>query len=164
MSESRDDHYFVHGGRRWRKTDPGIPTSLKSELVAELMAARRAVRTALGRQDEIALALARRRVNDAKVALGERGAYWWLDIQPEPVRMRLAATIKALLRYRDPDRSICPSEAARVAAGARWRTVMAEARKVALQLQAEGWLQIVQRGKPASLPLKGPIRLKRAQH
>ncbi|MBE7162693.1 MAG: DUF3253 domain-containing protein, partial [Williamsia herbipolensis] len=39
-----DGRYVVIDGRRWRATDPGVPDRLAKELVAELMAARRAVR------------------------------------------------------------------------------------------------------------------------
>ena len=43
-----DGRFVVIGGRRWRTSDPGIPDALRIELVAELMAARRAVRDAGG--------------------------------------------------------------------------------------------------------------------
>ncbi|MGI2034225.1 hypothetical protein ACRQ1B_17715 [Rhizobium panacihumi] len=45
------------------------------------MSARRDVRAAKG--DTAALARARRRVDDAKVALGERGPVWWNDGEPD---------------------------------------------------------------------------------
>ncbi len=67
-----DAHYFVVNGRRWRKTDPDIPEKLRAELVKELMAARR-VRD-------------RARVQDAKVALGERGEKWWQEVSGEARR------------------------------------------------------------------------------
>jgi hypothetical protein len=37
-----DDRRVVIDGRRWRRTDPSIPSTLRSELVHELMDARRA--------------------------------------------------------------------------------------------------------------------------
>src|SRR3546814_5538371 len=40
-----DGHYLIIDGRRWRASDPGIPDTLRQELVDELMSARRAVRT-----------------------------------------------------------------------------------------------------------------------
>ena len=43
------------------------------------MLARRMVRDAMRRSDADALRAARRAVNDAKVALGERGPVWWTD-------------------------------------------------------------------------------------
>ena len=60
-----DGRYIVVDGRRWRATDPSIPEALAAELRSELMAARRAVGA---REPD-----ARARVQDAKVALGERG-------------------------------------------------------------------------------------------
>ena len=65
--------YVIIDGRRWRATDPSIPEQLRAELVAELMSARRLVRVNPG--------AARPRVNDAKIALGERGEPWW---EPTP--------------------------------------------------------------------------------
>ena len=61
-------------GRRWRTSDPRIPEPTRQRLVDELMAARRAVRDADTAGQERA---ARGRVQDAKVALGERGLRWW---------------------------------------------------------------------------------------
>ncbi len=51
--------------------------------VADLMAARRAVRTALTEEDADAVTQARGRVEVAKVALGERGPVWWTDGAPD---------------------------------------------------------------------------------
>ena len=47
--------------------------------VAALMRARRAVRDALAKDDADALRAARADVNNAKLALGERGPTWWTD-------------------------------------------------------------------------------------
>lgn len=91
-----DGHYIVVNGRRWRATDPALGEPLRTELVAELMAARRAVKEA--RDDADALAAARSRVQDAKVALGERGAPWWEPSDPEARRVRAEATQRALSR------------------------------------------------------------------
>ncbi|MGC4938138.1 hypothetical protein [Kribbella sp. DT2] len=63
--KTEDGRYLIVSGRRWRAADPAIPESLRRELVSELMAARRLVRD----DPEVA----RPRVQDAKVALGERG-------------------------------------------------------------------------------------------
>jgi hypothetical protein len=78
-------------GRRWRVSDPRIPEPLRQALVDELMAARRAVRDA---RDDEAERAARARVQDAKVALGERGLRWWLaeaDDAEVDARIRHAA-------------------------------------------------------------------------
>ena len=144
---------MVIEGRRWRASDPAIPDTLRQELVAELMSARRDVRTDPEQ--------ARPRVQDAKVALGERGEPWW---QPTPTgqRERLAATMRTLLRHRAPDSTICPSDAARITGGQQWRELMDDARAVAAELAGEGTLVFRQKGKdvePATAT--GPIRLAR---
>ena len=69
--------YVRIDGRRWRATDPGLPEEERARLVSELMRARRDVGRALRAGDTEAEREARGRVNDAKVALGERGPKWW---------------------------------------------------------------------------------------
>lgn len=156
-----DERYLEIDGRLWRRADPAIPRALDSELVSALMSARRAVRTAKRNDDPTALAAARRRVHDAKLALGERGQPWWQRPDEDALRKRLAATIRTLLRRRDAGKTICPSEAARVAGGKDWRQAMSLARDVAWQLADDGWLEVVQRGETLAEPRKGPIRLRR---
>lgn len=85
-----DGRYFVVRGRLWRLADPSLPEERRRELVAELMAARRAVRTA--RQDSAALKQVRARIDAAKRALGERGPVWWDDGAPDYNRRPVAAT------------------------------------------------------------------------
>lgn len=72
-----DGRYVVIDGRRWRATDPSLSEERRAELVSELMSARRAVKEALKAGDSEAESAARRRVHEAKVALGERGEPWW---------------------------------------------------------------------------------------
>ena len=72
-----DGRYVIIDGRRWRATDPDIPDDVAAELRRELMTARRAVGTALRADDGDAERRARDRVQQVKVALGERGAPWW---------------------------------------------------------------------------------------
>ena len=72
-----DGHYVIIDGRKWRATDPSIPEERRQELVDELMDARRAVGAAKRAADADAEQAARRRVHEAKVALGERGRPWW---------------------------------------------------------------------------------------
>ena len=76
-----DGRYFVVRGRLWRMSNPSLPEYRRSELVRELMAARRAVRDAgpNGADDPEAMKQARAAVDAAKVALGERGPVWWDD-------------------------------------------------------------------------------------
>ncbi len=156
-----DDRCFEVDGRRWRRTDPAIPGSLETELVSELMSARRAVKTAKASGDEDAMRDARTRVHDAKVALGERGAPWWEPPDEEALRERLAAAIRALLRKRGSDSSICPSDAARIAGGEEWRNAMGPAHDVAWRLAGEGWLEVLQAGERVTEPPRGPVRLRR---
>ncbi len=78
-----DGRYFIVRERLWRMTNPALPEQVRQRLTRELMAARRAVGVALRKGDEAALATARRAVNDAKIALGERGPVWWQDGAPD---------------------------------------------------------------------------------
>lgn len=155
-SEHTDDgHYIVVDGRRWRATDPGIPEKFRAELVAELMEARRLVKT-----DPEA---ARPRVQDAKVALGERGDPWWEEPSAEGARSRVRSVFLALLRHRDGS-SVCPSDIARVVGGPdAWRDRMDLVRDVAWEMTDTGELQVVQGGKPVSPPVRGPIRIVRGE-
>jgi hypothetical protein len=94
-ARSVETHRLIKG-RRWRVSDPRIPEDLRQTLVNELMAARRAVRDAEGDDDERA---ARARVQDAKVALGERGVCWWLAApDPEAVAERIRCAHRAMSR------------------------------------------------------------------
>jgi hypothetical protein len=79
--ETSDGRYFVVRGRLWRKSDPALDEATRNRLVKDLMSARRAVRDTKGDPD--AMAKARHLVDDAKVALGERGAPWWEDGAPD---------------------------------------------------------------------------------
>ena len=57
----------------------GLSEEDRARLVAELMSARRAKRSALDAGDPEAREAARERVDAAKVSLGERGPVWWTD-------------------------------------------------------------------------------------
>ncbi len=154
VQHSDDGRYIVVDGRRWRATDPAVPEKFRAELVAELMAARRDVRT----DPETA----RPRVQDAKVALGERGRPWWEEPTDDNLRERLAATMRALLRHREPDRTICPSDAARAVGGSSWRSRMDAARAVAAELHDTGVVRVRQRGEDVDpRTARGPVRIAR---
>ncbi|MEI2430899.1 hypothetical protein RDV84_14345 [Lysobacter yananisis] len=81
MLTTPDGRYIVVKGRLWRATSPHLSVAQKTQAVGDLMAARRAVAAAAGRAD--ALREARRRVDQAKRALGERGPVWWTDGAPD---------------------------------------------------------------------------------
>ena len=87
-----DGHYVVIDGRRWRATDPAIPETRRAELTAILMAWRREVRRTRGTDGEAA---ARRGVNAAKIALGERGSPPWWEQSDAQRRARWEARVAA---------------------------------------------------------------------
>lgn len=146
-----DGHHVVVNGRKWRATDPGIPETLRAELVKELMSARRAVKS----RDSAA----RERVQDAKVALGERGEPWWETPSEDGLRAREAATIRALLRHRGGS-TICPSDVARCLGGEEWRELMPQVREVAGELARTGETTVTQKGEEVDLATaRGPVRL-----
>lgn len=145
-----DEHHLVVDGRRWRRADPSIPATLRQELVDELMAARRAVKT-----DPT---IARPRVQDAKVALGERGAPWWQEPSQEEFAHRVRAAVAALLRHRD-GKTICPSDVARVVGGQGWRSRMDAVRAVVWTMADEGLVQVLQKGEPVGRDARGPVRI-----
>jgi|GEM_PF-480483 len=161
-ASSDDERFFVMKGRRWRRTDPDIPEDLNQQLTKELMSARRAVKAAKASGVETDLRAARARVQDAKVALGERGQPWWEEPSYPELGKRLGATIRCLLRRRGDGKTICPSEAARVVGGAEWRPLMARTREVAWQLERDGVLIVTQRGDRVERSARGPIRLQGA--
>ena len=82
-STTPDGRYFVVRGRLWRCTNPTLSEDERSRLTVALMNARRAVGAARKRSDRDALAAAGNAVNEAKIALGERGAVWWDDGAPD---------------------------------------------------------------------------------
>jgi len=148
-----DGRYVVVSGRRVRAADPAVPESLRQQLTGEVVAARRLV------DSDPSSALPR--VRDAEVALGERGEPWW-EPTPAGQRARMAAAVRALLRHRRPDATICPSDAARVVGGRSWRDLMDAAREVAAELSREGVIVVRQRGVDVDVATAvGPVRLAR---
>lgn len=83
-----DDHWFVVNGRRWRRTDPSLPSELVASLQSHLGRGRSGVGVAKRAGDDDAVAAARRRVGLAKHGLGERGPKWWEE--PEDDRLERA--------------------------------------------------------------------------
>ena len=77
-----DGRYFVVRGRLWRRTNPALPEEERVRLVAQLSAARSALRKASG-ATAAGRAAARKQVNDSKTGLGERGPVWWTDGAPD---------------------------------------------------------------------------------
>lgn len=79
--DTPDGRYFVVRGRLWRKSNPSLSDDERDSLVKELMSALRAVRDARG--ESAMTSEARKRVDNAKVALGERLPVWWSDGAPD---------------------------------------------------------------------------------
>lgn len=160
ITTTDDGRYIVVNGRRWRATDPSIPEALRAELVSELMAARRAVRAA---KTEASTATARRRVHDAKVSLGERGAAWWETPDEAACRARVGAALRSMLRTRDAEATVCPSDIARIVGGVDWREAMDRVRSVVEDFRTSGAVEVRQRGEvvPIGSSSTGPIRVGR---
>ena len=96
-----DGRYFVVRGRLWRLSDPGLDDARRSELVKQLMSARRGIRSAA--DDADAVARARLLVDAAKRKLGERGPVWWDDGAPDYNRRMVRTTPYASWFARLPD-------------------------------------------------------------
>lgn len=70
--------------------------------------------------------------------------------------------IHELLRERDREASICPSEVARAMAPTAWRPLMASVREAAAKLAQRGEVVVTQKGKPVDARTsRGPIRIAR---
>ena len=78
-----DGRYLVVRGRLWRAANPHLSKAERERLMHELMDARRAKGAAMRRGDAAAKEEARKRVDAAKHALGERGEVWWADGAPD---------------------------------------------------------------------------------
>lgn len=90
-----DGRYFVVRGRLWRLSNPGLDPERRERLVLELMAARRSIADLRRAGDERGIATARKKVDAAKRALGERGPVWWDDGAPDLNRHMVRNTLYA---------------------------------------------------------------------
>ncbi|ULE34135.1 DUF3253 domain-containing protein [Mycobacterium sp. IDR2000157661] len=61
-------------------------------------------------------------------------------------KQQLRDKILELSRQRGPDKTICPSDAARAIGGENWRDLMDDARDVARDLARQGEVEITQKG------------------
>jgi hypothetical protein len=80
----------------------------------------------------------------------------------DDVEQRLRETILAMARERAPDKTICPSDAARAVGGDAWRDLMDDARDIARRLAKNGDVEITQRGEvlDPDATWRGPIRIR----
>ncbi|MCX2955079.1 DUF3253 domain-containing protein [Lentzea sp. NEAU-D7] len=79
------------------------------------------------------------------------------------VEQRLERAILDLVEARGPEKSICPSEAARVVGADGWRDLIHPARAVARELAAQGRV-VVTSGDQVLSPAeewRGPVRIRR---
>lgn len=173
-----DGRYIVVRGRLWRASNPALSEADRAEHTHDLMKARRDVAAAKQHGDREAERAARRGVDRAKRALGERGPVWWSDGAPDYNRrlaknspygdwfestQRWGDAILSMLAERDATASVCPSEVARRFAPGAWRSCMDEVRAAARRLAAKGDVAITQRGREldAEAEFHGPIRIRR---
>jgi hypothetical protein len=92
--------------------------------------------------------------------------------RPRELDAELEAAILTLLAGRDPSKTICPSEAAKLVARTKvftgnraslraWQSLMEPARAAARRLVTKGRIVITQHGQPVDpATARGPIRLK----
>jgi hypothetical protein len=80
-SRTPDGRYIVVRGRLWRATNPNLPADEAAQWRLQLGRARGDIRRANLTDDDTLRREARRRVHEAKLALGERGPVWWTDDQ-----------------------------------------------------------------------------------
>jgi len=76
-SASESQRWLVIKGRRWRRTDPALPSELEAALKSHLGRGRSGVGAGKKSGDEERVTASRHRVGLAKTGLGERGPYWW---------------------------------------------------------------------------------------
>lgn len=93
--DTPDGRYFVVRGRLWRKSNPALSEIERGRLVSDLMRGRSGVRLARRDDDHQAMIAARKIVNEAKLALGERGPVWWTDGSPDLNRHMAHTTVYA---------------------------------------------------------------------
>lgn len=179
-----DGRYFVVKDRLWRCTNPSLEEPLRASLVQTLMKARRAVRDGKRDNDPEAVQKARAQVQEAKVALGERGPVWWTDGSADynrhlvkntpyqswwvglpdkeaPSVQEIREEIARLAELRTSKKSFCPSEVARALAE-DWRPLMPLVREVAAEEVRAGRIVVLQKGEPVDIEqARGPIRLRK---
>ena len=95
-----DGRYIVVRGRLWRAMNPDLAPDEAQKWVDLLMEARRAVGTAGRDGDASAVQCARKQVDVAKHALGERGPVWWTDGAPD-LNRHMAHTTPYAAWYRE---------------------------------------------------------------
>ncbi|PSN12121.1 DUF3253 domain-containing protein [filamentous cyanobacterium CCT1] len=76
----------------------------------------------------------------------------------------IRATLLDLVAQRGPDKTICPSEVARILSPGDWRSLMPTVRAIAQELEAEGHIVVTQKGQVVDPKhARGPIRYRQAK-
>lgn len=91
-AQTPDGRYIIVRGRLWRSANPNLSEAERQRWVNALMDARRAVKAAKASGDNAEMKAARAAVQEAKVALGERGPVWWSDGAPDYNRRMMKNT------------------------------------------------------------------------
>ncbi|MEO6628045.1 MAG: DUF3253 domain-containing protein [Aquihabitans sp.] len=125
------------------------------------MSARRAVGAAKRSDATAREESARRRVSEAKVALGERGRAWWEPSDASADGRRAEAAMRALLRNRSETSSICPSEVARIVRFVGWRQQLGGVRRAAVHAMARDEVLLTRGSERAESFDGGPVRIRR---
>lgn len=83
------------------------------------------------------------------------------DMTDTPTPERMRSVLLELARSRGPERTICPSEAARALDADDWRELMEPVRAQACRLADEGLVEITQKGAAVDgRTARGPIRVR----
>lgn len=78
----------------------------------------------------------------------------------QPSESELRAEILRIAEQRGPEKTLCPSDAARSIGGGTWRELMPAARRLAFDLAAEGRVEVTQHGEGVDRDARGPIRIR----
>jgi hypothetical protein len=87
-----DGRYIIVRDRLWRASNPALTDHARQHLVNQLMDARRTIARARRAKDGDTEQRARAQVDQAKIALGERGPVWWSDGAPDFNRHKIDNT------------------------------------------------------------------------
>ena len=78
---------------------------------------------------------------------------------PSPTEMR--SVLLDLVRRRGPEKTVCPSEAARALAPDHWRELIEDVRQEAYRMADDGLVDITQQGSAVDgRTARGPIRVR----
>ncbi|KAK4161689.1 hypothetical protein QBC43DRAFT_323094 [Cladorrhinum sp. PSN259] len=95
--KSPDGHHIIVNNRKWRATDPSIPTEVLTELKHYLAKGRSGVRkTQSGKVGREKINISRQTTALAKLGLGERGKPEWWNDTPSNRQKRWESALESL--------------------------------------------------------------------